>query len=137
MHLQTQKMVDVWTSWRLGFGGVASKKLILMLSIQFQCFQLSGFIDFFNLRKINGVSICMYEQRIRKVEMTPLAFSTSGGLNGATTVFYKSLSVILEEKMEFSVVMSWLCWCLSFLLLQSAITCLRGALWLSGQLLCA
>ena len=60
---------------------------------------------------------------------TPLVFSTSGGVSGATTVFYKRLAYLfsMKKKMEYSSVMSWLRCRLSFSLLRSAIACLRGA----------
>ena len=73
-----------------------------------------------------------YEQRIREVELgsfTPLIFSTSGGMSRSTTVAFKRLAAILASKRDqpYSTVMSWLRCHLSFSLLRSAITCLRGA----------
>ena len=41
------------------------------------------------------------EQQIREVEIasfTPLVFSTSGGMSGATNVFYKWLAYLLSLK---------------------------------------
>ena len=73
-----------------------------------------------------------YEQRIREVEMgsfTPLVFSTSGGMSKTTTTAYKRLASLLADKHDqpYSTVMAWLRINLSFSLLRSAITCLRGA----------
>ena len=73
-----------------------------------------------------------YEQRIREVEMgsfVPLVFSTFGGMSGCTNVVYKRLAYLLSLKrgVLYSSVMAWLRCRLSFLLLRSAIACLRGA----------
>ena len=73
-----------------------------------------------------------YEQRIREVELgsfTPLVFSTSGGMSKSTTVAYKRLASLLANKKDqpYSTVVAWLRCHLSFSLLRSAITCLRGA----------
>ena len=74
----------------------------------------------------------IYEQRVREVELgsfTPLIFSTSGGMEKSTAVAYKRLASLLANKRDqpYSVVMAWLRCHLSFSLLRSAITCLRGA----------
>jgi len=73
-----------------------------------------------------------YEQRVREVELgsfTPLVFSTTGGMAKTTTVAYKRLASLLAVKRDqpYSLVLSWLRCNLSFSLLRSAITCLRGA----------
>ena len=73
-----------------------------------------------------------YEQRVREVEygsFTPLVFSTSGGMGRAATVTYKRLASLLAAKREqpYCVVMGWLRCHLSFALLRSAVTCLRGS----------
>ena len=73
-----------------------------------------------------------YEQRIREVEMgsfTPLVFSTFGGIGECTSIYYKRLAYLLSLKREvpYSSVMSWLRCRISFSLLRSVITCLRGA----------
>ena len=51
------------------------------------------------------------------------------GRNRATNVFYKRLDYLLSTKknIDYSSVMSWLRYRLSFSLLRSAIDCLRGA----------
>ena len=70
-----------------------------------------------------------YEQRIREVELgsfTPLIFSISGGMSKSTTVAYKRLASLLANK-PYSTVVAWQRCHLSFSLLRSAITCLRGA----------
>ena len=71
------------------------------------------------------------DQRIRDMEhgsFTPLIFSTSGGLGPAATVAYKRLAALLSEKQgkQFGLVMNWMRCKLSFSLLGSSITCLRG-----------
>ena len=65
----------------------------------------------------------------------PLVFSTFGGMNGYSNVVYKGLAYLLSLKRgaPYSSVMTWLHCCLSFLLLHSAITCLRGARSHSGS----
>ena len=73
-----------------------------------------------------------YEQRIREIELasfTPLVFSTSGGMSGCTNVFFKRLAYLfsLKKKLDYGNVMAWLRCRLSFSLLCSAISCLRGA----------
>ena len=71
-----------------------------------------------------------YEQRIREVgiaSFTPLVFSTSGDMSGCTNIFYKRLAYLfsLKKKLDNSNVMAWLHCRLSFLLIHSAIACLR------------
>ena len=73
-----------------------------------------------------------YEQRVREVEhgsFTPLVFSTSGGLSKAAEVTYKRLASLIAEKRDtdYSTTRKWLRNKISFSLLRSAITCLRGA----------
>ena len=73
-----------------------------------------------------------YEQRVREVELgsfTPLIFSTSGGMAKSTTVAYKRLASLLASKRDqpYSTVIAWLRCHLSFSLIRSAVTCLRGA----------
>jgi len=74
----------------------------------------------------------MHEQRVRDVEMgsfTPLVFSTFGEMGvAATTVFKRLASLIAAQRDQpYSSVMSWIRYSISFSLLRSAITCLRGA----------
>ena len=73
-----------------------------------------------------------YEQSVREVELgsvTPLVFSTSGGMAKSTTVAYKWLAFPLSQKSDqpYSLVMGWLHCHLSFSLLRSAIACIQGA----------
>ena len=73
-----------------------------------------------------------YEQRVREIEhgsFTPLVFTTSGGMGKSAMTTYKRLASLLAEKreQEYSTTMTWLRCHLSFSLLRSAITCLRGA----------
>ena len=73
-----------------------------------------------------------YDQRIREVEhgsFTPLVFSFSGGMGPSTTIAYKRLAALLAEKrgQRYSLVMTWLRCRLSFSLLRSAITAIRGS----------
>ena len=74
----------------------------------------------------------IYEQRIREIEhgsFTPLVFSASGGMGPSTTIAYKRLATMLAEKrnQKYSQVMTWLRCRLSFSLLRSAITAIRGS----------
>ena len=73
-----------------------------------------------------------YEQRIRDIEhgsFTPLVFSTTGGLGKAADITFKRLSSLISEKKEiqYATVRTWLRCKVSFSLLRSAISCLRGA----------
>ena len=72
-----------------------------------------------------------YDQQIRDIEhgsFTPLIFSTSEGLGPAAIVAYKGLAALLSEKQgkQYGLVMNWMRCKLSFSLLGSSITCLRG-----------
>ena len=74
----------------------------------------------------------MYEQQICDVEhgsFTPLVFSTTGGMGKAANIFYKRLASQLasKRKQPYHIVMDWMRYHLSFLLLRLAILCIRGA----------
>ena len=74
----------------------------------------------------------MYEQRVRDVEMssfTPLVFSTFGGMGMAATIVFKRLASLIaaQRNRSYSTVMAWIRCSISFSLLRSAVTCLRGA----------
>ena len=73
-----------------------------------------------------------YDQRVREIEhgtFTPL-FSQPQleGMGPAAQVFYRRLAALISEKQQqsYGMTMGWICCCLSFSLLRSAITCLRG-----------
>ena len=73
-----------------------------------------------------------YEQRVTQVEhgsFTPLVFSTTGGLGNAADVTYKRLASLIASKreVEYATIRKWLRNKISFSLLRSAITCLRGS----------
>ena len=73
-----------------------------------------------------------YEERVREVEhgsFTPLVFSATGGMGKAATVMYQRLASLLSVKraQPYSKTMSWLRCQLTFSLLRSAITCIRGS----------
>ena len=73
----------------------------------------------------------MYGQRVRHVEMgsfAPLVFSTYGGIGGSgTTVFKRLASLIAAQRDQpYTSVMVWIRCSISFSLLRSAVTCLRG-----------
>ena len=73
-----------------------------------------------------------YGQRIREIELTsftPIVMSAAGSLAPEATTFYKRLASLLASKWgdEYFVVMGWLYCSLSFMLLWSAIACVRGA----------
>ena len=73
-----------------------------------------------------------YEERIREIEhgsFTPLVFSCSGGMGPLATVVYKRIASLISERsnQSYSMTLYWLRCKLSFSLLQSAITCLRGS----------
>ena len=70
-----------------------------------------------------------YDQRVREVEhgtFTPLVFATSGGLGKSAETTYKCLASLIAEKRDadYATIRKWR---ISFSLLRSAITCLRGA----------
>ena len=58
----------------------------------------------------------------------PLVLTTGGGMAREATIFYKLLVSLLAEKRseEYSVMMEWLRYTLSFSLLCSATMCVRG-----------
>ena len=73
-----------------------------------------------------------YEQRVIQVEhgsFTPLVFSTSGGLGKAAETTYKRLASLIASKREadYGTTRKWLRNKISFSLLRSAITCIRGS----------
>ena len=73
-----------------------------------------------------------YEERVRNVEgssFVPLIFSTSGGMGPAATTTFKRLAHLLSDKLNipYSGMMNFLRCRLSFALLRSAITALRGS----------
>ena len=59
---------------------------------------------------------------------TPLVFSTFGGIGGSgTTVFKRLASLIATQRDQpYTSVMAWIRCSISFSLLRSAVTCLRG-----------
>ena len=74
----------------------------------------------------------MYEERIREIEhgsFTPLVFSCSGGMGPLATIVYKRLASMISEKsgQTYNMTLYWMRSRLSFSLLRSAITCLRGS----------
>ena len=73
-----------------------------------------------------------YGDRIREVEsasFTPLVFATTGGRGREATVFYKHLADLVSTKNNtaYSKTMAWMRCTLSFSLLRSAVTCIRGS----------
>ena len=73
-----------------------------------------------------------YGDRIREVEhasITPLVFSTTGGLNKETTIAYRRLAELLATKRgtEYVTTLAWMRCTISFALLRSAISCIRGS----------
>ena len=72
-----------------------------------------------------------YQQRICEVEhgsFTPLVFSTTGGMGRAASVTFKRLAAQIAEKRKeaYSQVVAWIRTLVSFSLLRSSITALRG-----------
>lgn len=63
------------------------------------------------------------------MKFTPLVFSATGGMAPAATVTYQRLASLLADKhqQDNSKTISWLCSCISFSLVRSAVMCLRGA----------
>ena len=73
-----------------------------------------------------------YDQRVTEIEhgtFTPLVFSAAGGMGNAATIMFRRLASLLATKRSkpYSRTMGWIRWRLSFFLLRSAITCIRGA----------
>ena len=73
-----------------------------------------------------------YEQRVRDIEgasFVPLVFSTTGGMGPACSITFKRLADLLSEKLDcrYSAMMNLLRCRVSFALLRSAITSLRGS----------
>jgi hypothetical protein len=73
-----------------------------------------------------------YGDCIREVEyavFTPLVFSTTGGMGKETAVAYKPLAELLAEKRkrEYGITLAWMRCILSFALIRSAVTAIRGS----------
>lgn len=73
----------------------------------------------------------MYEKCVREIEygsFTPLVFSCSGGMGPLASIVYKRLASLVSKKSSqtYSMILYWLRCKLSFSLLYSAITYLRG-----------
>lgn len=72
-----------------------------------------------------------YGQRVREIEhasFTPLVFTTGGGMAPEATVFFKRLASLISEKRNepYSSVIGWIRCVVSFILLRSALVCVRG-----------
>ena len=72
-----------------------------------------------------------YKQRVREIEhgyFTPLILSATGGMVPTATTAYKRLASLLADKrkQEYSKTICWLRCTISFSLIRSAVTCLRG-----------
>ena len=70
-----------------------------------------------------------YEECVREIEhgsFSPLIFSASGGMSASTAFVYKHLAST-KWKTPYSEVIHWLCCCLCFSLLHSAVMCIRGS----------
>ena len=73
-----------------------------------------------------------YGERVREVEnssFTPLVFSTTGGASRETTVVYKRLADLLanNRKSSYNTTLAWMRCHISFALMRSAISCIRGS----------
>ncbi len=73
-----------------------------------------------------------YDERIRQIEhgsLSPLVFSTSGGMGPTAQVVYKRIASMISEKHDktYSKTLHWIRCKLNFSLLRSAIMCIRGA----------
>ena len=73
-----------------------------------------------------------YEERVREVEgasFVPMIFSTAGGMGPAATITFKRLANLLSEKLDvsYSGMINFIRCRLSFALLRSAITAMRGS----------
>jgi len=72
-----------------------------------------------------------YGERVREIELasfTPLVFGTTGGMGKEALVFYRCLADRLSHhgSMSYSSTLAWIRCTLSFSLLRSATTCIRG-----------
>ena len=73
-----------------------------------------------------------YRDRVRSVEsasFTPLVFSTFGGLGREASIFYSRLANLLaiRHAIQYSQMLSWMRYTISFSLLRSAILAIRGS----------
>ena len=73
-----------------------------------------------------------YGDRIREVEngsITPLVFSTTGGASRETTVVFKRVAELLANKRNspYSITLAWMRCHVSFALMKSTISCIRGS----------
>ena len=60
---------------------------------------------------------------------TPLVFSINGGMSPECTIYHKFLAEKISQKTEqrYDQVMAWIRCKLSFLIIRSALLCLRGS----------
>ena len=73
-----------------------------------------------------------YGDRIREIEngsCTPLVFVTTGGMGQEATLFYKRLADLIADKENttYYKTTAWIRCTLSFSLLHSSVTCIRGS----------
>ena len=73
-----------------------------------------------------------YGDRIREVEngsFTPLVFSTTGGASKETSVVYKRIAELLANKRKspYNITLAWMRCHISFALMKSTVSCLRGS----------
>ena len=115
---------DLWTNGQKAFFDV---KVFNPLAKSNQRFSLAGCFSHHEKSEKRA-----YEQRIIEVEhgsFTPLVFSTTGGMERQSTIFYSRLASLLAKKRHqpYCTTMGWLRCHLSFSLLRSSILCIRGS----------
>ena len=128
------RMEPAWM-WLLRGFGIIDRKLTLMLRFSTPWLLLMVLLHFLSVirRWAELEKRRMYEERIREIEhgsFIPLVFSCSGGMGPlVATIVYKRLASLISEKSSqtYSMTLYWLRCKLSFSLLHSATTCLRGS----------
>ena len=130
---QTSKKKPGWKSWQKAFG-VDSKAHFLTWGYFTRTRQaiVTQALLLYTEDKNKQRRENTYGDRIRKVvhaSFTPLVLSTTGGLSEETTIAYRRLAELLATKRgtEYGTTLAWMRCTLSFALLRSAISYIRGS----------
>ena len=141
LQLQTGRMRFVQISMQGDFGDDNrvpsltlgfSTQMHLYIVIEIQLSQL--FIGAMSRRR-RGNMVITYE-RLRRLPLPPLVFSTTGGMGKEATVFYRRwLADLLSSRNNviYITTLAWMRSTLSFSLLRSAAMCIRGSRSISYQ----
>ena len=80
-------------------------------------------------QEVRFTIVYIYKCSINKVFITPLVFTTTGGMGKECLRYHSRLAelVAIKKGEDYATTMSWIRARTSFALLRSALTCLRGS----------